>query len=132
MKLDRILGVTEHRTAPLPRRPWLVNMWARQAPLNDAGEGYEVRYGTARVAGRADFWGCYRPTGAVFHAQPGSVEHFVTERYCLYNVERGKVYRVPIHHLPWPLQPAKAEIARNTMAAANGITLADTPPLLHF
>jgi hypothetical protein len=30
------------------------------------------------------------------------------------------------------LQPAKAEIQRNTMAAAAGITLPDTEPLLHF
>ena len=63
---------------------------------------------------------------------PRTIEHFVTERYCLYNVERGKVYRVPIHHLPWSLQPAEAEIARNTMAAANGIALPATEPRLHF
>jgi uncharacterized protein YqjF (DUF2071 family) len=111
---------------------WPAQMWARRVPLDDVGEEYEVRYGTARVANRADFWGCYRPIGPAFTAAPGTVEHFVTERYCLYNVERGKVYRVPIHHLPWLLQPAEAEIVRNNMAAAAGITLPDSAPLLHF
>jgi uncharacterized protein YqjF (DUF2071 family) len=115
---------------------WLAKMWARRVPLDELGEEYEVRYGTARVADRADFWGCYRPTGPVFDPAPGTIEHFVTERYCLYNVERGsgweKVYRAPIHHLPWPLQPAVAEIPRNTMAVANGIRLPDSAPLLHF
>jgi uncharacterized protein YqjF (DUF2071 family) len=126
---------------------WLAEMWARRVPLPDGDHGlphagpvtagesreqYEVRYGSARVAARADFWGCYRPAGAVLSPQPGTIEHFVAERYCLYNVERGKVYRVTIHHVPWPLQPAEAEIARNTMAAANGISLPPGEPLLHF
>jgi len=123
---------------------WLAKMWARRVALDgngekdgsggkdDVGEQYEIRYGTARVANRADFWGCYRPIGAVFQAAPGTIEHFVTERYCLYNVERGKVYHVPIHHLPWRLQPAEAEIVRNTMADAVGIRLPQSAPLLHF
>jgi len=112
---------------------WLAKMWARRVP---ADRGYEVRYGSARVADRADFWACYRPQQdderAVFSPRPASLEHFLTERYCLYNVERGKVYRVNIHHVCWPLQRAEAEIARNTMAAANGISLPPNEPVLHF
>ena len=30
------------------------------------------------------FSGSYRPTGAVFHAEPGSLEWFLMDRYCLY------------------------------------------------
>jgi hypothetical protein len=41
-------------------------------------------------------------------------------------------YRLEIHHPPWPLHHAEAEIVRNGMAAASGLTLDDTPPLLHF
>jgi len=81
----------------------------------------------------AEFVGRYAPVGPVYHATPGTLEHWLTERYCLYTVDRrGRVYRAEIHHLPWPLQPATAEIAVNTMAAAAGIDLPDTPPLLHF
>jgi uncharacterized protein len=57
---------------------------------------------------------------------------FLTERYCLYTVHRGKILRAYIHHLPWPLQDADAEIEINTIAQADGIQLPATKPLLHF
>jgi len=63
---------------------------------------------------------------------PGSLEHWLTERYCLYTTTGRSTFRAEIHHVPWPLQDAEAEIEANTMAAAAGITLPDVPPLLHF
>jgi uncharacterized protein len=76
----------------------------------------------------------YRAGGEIFHAQPGSIEHFLAERYCLYTAdEKGRVIRCEIHHPPWALQLAEAELQENTMAAAAGITIADVKPeLLHF
>ncbi len=75
----------------------------------------------------------YRPTGPVVRSQSGSLEAFLTERYCLYSVSpRGTIYRGEIHHERWPLQPAEAEVERNTMAAAAGVTLPDISPLLHY
>ena len=80
----------------------------------------------------AEFEADYGPTGPSSTAAPGSLEQFLTERYCLYAVEAGRVYRAEIHHVPWPLQPAKATISTNTMAKAAGIELPPEPPLLHF
>jgi len=80
----------------------------------------------------AEFSGCYRPEGPVDLRAPGSLEHWLTERYCLYTVSRGAVYRSEIHHPQWPLQNAEAEIRANTMAAAAGIQLSSAIPLLHF
>jgi uncharacterized protein YqjF (DUF2071 family) len=66
-------------------------------------------------------------------AAPGSLEYFLTERYCLYNVDtRFRAYRLDIHHVPWTLQRAEAAIERNTMAEAAGIRLPSMAPLLHF
>jgi uncharacterized protein YqjF (DUF2071 family) len=66
-------------------------------------------------------------------AQPGSLEHFLVERYCLYDVtRRGIPYRLEIHHPPWRLQAARAEIARNTMTAPISVPLPATQPILHF
>jgi uncharacterized protein YqjF (DUF2071 family) len=74
----------------------------------------------------------YAPDGDVFTARPGGLEHFLTERYCLYTLDgRQRVRRADIHHPPWPLQPAQASFATNTMSAPVGITLTDQP-LLHF
>ena len=80
----------------------------------------------------AEFEGRYWPTAAVFEAAPGSLEDWLTARYCLYAADRhGKLYRAEINHLPWPLQPAEADLTNNTMAAAHDIDLAGAP-LLHF
>ncbi len=80
----------------------------------------------------AEFRGMYRPVGPVQLRQPGTLEHWLTERYCLYTVFRGSLFRAEIHHEPWPLQDAEAEISANTMATAAGIQLPEVPPLLHF
>ena len=74
----------------------------------------------------------YRPVGSPFSPQPGSLEHFLTERYCLYAVDgSGRLIRGEIHHPPWALQRAEAEFECNTMAEPLGVPLRDQP-LLHF
>jgi uncharacterized protein YqjF (DUF2071 family) len=85
-----------------------------------------------RVPANAEFRGRYHPAGAVQLRAPGSLEHWLTERYCLYTTTGRSVFRAEIHHLPWPLQDAGAEIEVNSMGTAAGITLPDMPPLLHF
>lgn len=75
----------------------------------------------------------YRPVGSAFRPEPGTLEHFLTERYALYASPRANVvHRGDIHHGPWLLRPAEAEISRNTMADAAGIRLRDRAPLLHY
>jgi uncharacterized protein YqjF (DUF2071 family) len=77
--------------------------------------------------------GRYRAIGEKFSAAPGSLEHFLTERYCLYTTDGvGQVISGEIHHAPWPLQAAEAELVSNTMPEAAGIYLAPAKPLLHF
>jgi uncharacterized protein YqjF (DUF2071 family) len=86
-----------------------------------------------RSATNAQFAATYEPAGAVAPAPPGTLEYFLTERYCLYTTtRRGEPRRVEIHHKPWPLQPADAQIAVNTMTTAAGIALPAVAPLLHF
>jgi uncharacterized protein YqjF (DUF2071 family) len=88
---------------------------------------------THRGAPRATFQAVYRPTGRVMRAVAGTLAHWLTERYCLYAVTPGGgIRRGEIHHAPWPLQPAEAEIRANTMASVLGLTLPATPPVLHF
>jgi uncharacterized protein YqjF (DUF2071 family) len=97
--------------------------------------GNHIRYASLRTAddARAELDVTYRPAGPMFEALPGTLEYFLTERYCLYTVdEEFKAYRLEIHHPPWPLQRAEAEIGVNTMADAAGIRLPSMRPLLHF
>lgn len=87
---------------------------------------------THRGAPEANFRATYRPTSEAFCAQPGTLDYFLTERYCLYAAADSRIFRGEIDHSPWPLQPAEAEIETNTMAASHGIALPDAKPLLHF
>ncbi|MBX6364180.1 MAG: DUF2071 domain-containing protein [Gemmatimonadetes bacterium] len=103
------------------------------AVMHVADEGNRVRVQSRRNDGTAAFSARYWPVGAVFEAQPGTLEHFLIERYCLYTGALGpRIFRVDIHHLPWPLQAAAAEIDVNTMTRPIGIELPPEPPVLHF
>jgi hypothetical protein len=94
-------------------------------------EGEQVTYHSQR--GAAAFSGRYQPVSPVFSSQPGTLEYWLTERYCLYaNDRRGLIYRSDIQHLPWPLQMAEAALHTNTMTEAAGIQLPATKPLLHY
>jgi uncharacterized protein YqjF (DUF2071 family) len=92
-----------------------------------------VKYSSIRFrAPHAEFKGVYGPVSSPSRSKPGSIEHFLTERYRLYTAHEGSVYAADIHHVPWQLQTAEAEIARNSMATAAGIGLPQSKPLLHF
>jgi uncharacterized protein YqjF (DUF2071 family) len=86
-----------------------------------------VQYESARSG--AAFSGSYRGTGNLFRAEPGTLEHFLTERYCLYTEDGARVYRADIHHPPWDLQRGEATIDLNTMAP---LALEDDEPHVLF
>jgi uncharacterized protein YqjF (DUF2071 family) len=73
-----------------------------------------VHYESARAG--AAFSGRYQGGGDLFHPKPGSLEHFLTERYCLYTEDGGRLYSAEIHHPPWNLQRGEAQIDLNTMS----------------
>jgi uncharacterized protein YqjF (DUF2071 family) len=96
-------------------------------------DGGSITYQSSRRAGPASFAASYRPDGPASHADPGSLDHFLTERYCLYALNpRGRPFRLEIHHRPWTLQPAHARIVRNTMLGPLHLEVPDTQPLLHY
>lgn len=93
-----------------------------QARMSLVRQGEAMHYQSERK--NACFEGVYAPQGEVFHAQPGSLEHWLTERYCLYaRSPDGGLWRNDVHHVPWPLQKANAEITRNTMLATHGLAV---------
>jgi uncharacterized protein YqjF (DUF2071 family) len=99
-------------------------------------DGDTLRYSSVRThrkAAPATLEARYRPIGPAYHSTPGTLEHWLTERYCLYAANRkGTIWRSEIHHAPWPLQPAEVEITQNTMTDQIWLTLPDTTPILHF
>ena len=103
-------------------------LYRSQRPPSTQGDGT----GRAPDSSAAVLVARYRPIGEVYAPSPGSLDHFLTERYCLYTVSSRQVRRLEIHHPQWPLQPAEAVIERNTMADACRVRLPSQAPLLHF
>jgi len=65
-------------------------------------------------------------------SQPGSLEFFLTERYCFFTVHDGAVYRCRIHHAPWPLRTAEVSTYHSTMIESHGVPTPAGEPLLHY
>jgi uncharacterized protein YqjF (DUF2071 family) len=63
---------------------------------------------------------------------PGSLEFFLTERYCLDTEHKGKLYRARVHHHPWPLQQAELVSLNSTMIESHGLPTPQGDPLLHY
>ncbi len=75
----------------------------------------------------------YSGKGSWFEAKPGTLEYFLTERYCLYAQKpNGELLRGEIHHAPWKLQEASAVFDVNTMTENLGLALSGRPDMLHF
>ena len=65
-------------------------------------------------------------------SHPGSLEFFLTERYCLYTEDEGQIYRARIYHDPWPLQKATLNTLESTMIEAVDLPTPKGEPLLHY
>lgn len=89
-----------------------------------------VQYSSIRSADTR-FVASYRATAPVVKTTPGSLEHFLTERYRLYAAHSDSLSFADIHHMQWPLQQAEVEIERNDMLAANRLS-AEGAPIVHF
>jgi uncharacterized protein YqjF (DUF2071 family) len=107
-----------------------------RARFGVSSEHGRIAYSSRRThlrAPPAEFSAEYRPTGPAAESSAGTLAAWLTERYCLYAVDRrGNLHRAEIHHRPWTLQPAEAEIRCNTMTEGLGIRLPHQKPLVHF
>jgi uncharacterized protein YqjF (DUF2071 family) len=104
------------------------------ARISERRHREQIRYESRRQDGKggdAAFRARYFSRGAPVPAEPGSLDAFLTERYCLYIVDERTPFRAEIHHPPWQLEPAEGEIELNTMPPP-GLALLDQQPLLHF
>ena len=94
-----------------------------------------IDYESARRDGgapAAGFRASWRPAGPLFLARAGTLEHFLTARFCLYaQAPDGRLLRGEIDHPRWPLRTADATVECDTMVAALGLPAPDGRPLAH-
>ena len=74
----------------------------------------------------------YAPVGEPVTAAPGSLDHWLLERYCCYGVDRLLgVLRTEIAHPPWRTHRAEVELRENTLLRAHGLAV-EGAPLAHL
>lgn len=84
-------------------------------------------------AAPAEFVARYAPAGQIYRSERGTLEHWLTERYCLYATDGPqRVYRAEIHHQQWPLQPATLELTHCTMPTGAGLEITGEPTQLSY
>lgn len=122
----------DHRLAVLGARTFF-HLPYFYADMKAEKNGDTIDYVSKRKDDKeAAFHAAYRPISAPFTAEKDSLDYWLTERYRLYTTNQSKLYYEDIHHHPWLLQNAEAEISVNTVTDAHGITLPESDPLLHY
>lgn len=91
-----------------------------------------IRFRSERRARPALLAATYRAVSEARHAEPGTSEHWLAERYRLYTVGAGRVMYADIHHEPWPLSDAEGELTLNTVGAAAGLGLSEGPAFMQY
>jgi len=128
---DNVLGIATARR--FFHLPYLKASIGLRVHSDNSGNIEFSSHRTQRGAADAEFAAHYRPKSPIFHTQPGTLEHWLTERYRYYVMDRQeRLYSGEVEHDPWPLQEAQADITTNTMALATGIPLPAEPSLLHY
>jgi uncharacterized protein len=89
-------------------------------------------HGPTAANGSGKFEVIYTPEGEPERASRGSLDEFLTERYCVYSWNRRKFFRTEVHHQPWPLQRASVEIRTNSIAEPLGLALPTKADVCHF
>lgn len=114
------------------RRFFYLPYYRAQMSLEKQGNIYTY-HSKRKEDANVHFKAVYEPISNPYQAEKGTLEHWLTERCCLYakNPE-GVLYRTEVHHVPWPLQKAKVEIIENKMLSPFNLQLPDMPPLFHF
>ncbi|UYZ11737.1 DUF2071 domain-containing protein [Brevibacillus sp. WF146] len=113
--------------------------WTYHLPYYPAGMTIKrtaagIDFHSERKGGVQRFDAIYRPTSEPFTARPGSIEHWLTERYrfCCVCRRTQRIYGGDIYHEPWRLQVAQAVIRENTMADLYGAEMSKAPVHLHY
>ena len=107
--------------------------WSKMGVRRDSDDRIHYTSGRLLSRKRPRFEAHYRSLGPpASPSQPGTLAHFLTERYCLLTSHRGRVLVGHIHHLPWPLEPAEVVIEANELPEASGLHLPETAPVLYL
>ena len=105
-----------------------------QARMELEEEGRRVNFRSERIhrrAPKAAFEATWSRGESRPEAEPGSLDFFLIERYCLYAAFSDRLYRGRIHHRPWPLCEVDLESVSSSMMESHGLPAPAEKPLVH-
>jgi uncharacterized protein YqjF (DUF2071 family) len=115
------------------RKSYYLPYFNAQMSLDQTGN--TIRYSSTRRDSRgapAELQATWTIGERLPQLSPGSLEFFLTERYCLHSENKCQIYASRIHHQPWPLQAATLDSFSSTMIESHGLPKPEGDPLLHY
>ena len=103
------------------------------AEMSSVRDGDTIAYATTRHSDGAAFAARYTIGEHLGASEPGTLEHFLLERYLLFTVRRDRVSRGQVAHVPYPAQRVTLHECTDSLLAAAGLASPDRPPeLAHY
>jgi uncharacterized protein YqjF (DUF2071 family) len=103
------------------------------ARMDMRNSGGRVHYSGERLTGRRP--ACLKAnadiSGDTWHAAPGTLAHFLIERYRLFTEWRGELLTLKVRHTPYPLRQVDSVEYDQSLTAALGLEVAGDP-VLHY
>lgn len=105
--------------------------WAKMGIRRD---GPRIEYRSRRLlGGHPRTRVLFEPGQHLGASTPGSLEHFLIERYYLHVMRRGRLWRGQVHHGAYPVQRARLLGLHDELIGAAGLPQPTTPPpLVHY
>ncbi len=104
---------------------------------------HHARMELAQIDDRVAYSSIRRSNGAMIQVEweigaargpsvPGTLEHFLLERYLLYSVKAGKLLKGQVHHSPYPVHSARVLSCEQSLLCAAGLPGTGPPDLVHY
>ncbi|MEM7154392.1 MAG: DUF2071 domain-containing protein [Myxococcota bacterium] len=109
--------------------------WAlpyHHARMSVQRDGDRFDYSTVRRRSEAQAQASWTVGTELGPSKPGTVEHFLLERYILYAEKKGRLYRGQVHHPPYVARAARLHRFEESIATAAGLPgYAEPPAFVH-
>jgi len=103
------------------------------AEMSVAREGAHVTYASRRIGSEARFAASYDVGAELGPSVPGTLQHFLLERYLLLSRRGSRIYEGQVHHTPYPAHAARIGEMSQSLLTAAGLPLVGEPPAtVHF
>lgn len=102
------------------------------ATMSSERTGNRIDYRSRRRGGAALAHYDFTFEDAAAPAVPGTLDHFLLERYFLFTVAKGRVHKGHVHHTPYPAAAATLHSSSDTVVVAAGLPMPGTPAAVHY